>query len=274
MSIRPAPDTMTYLTALLPVVEGVSVFAALDAAARAANAAGDPRGRGQVMADTLIARATGRDPATPATAPAPVPVVVSLVMTDDTLLGGGPAPASISAAGQCPQPVPAPAARALVAAAAAGDAAWVRRLFLAPETGALVAMESRRRAFPAALAHLIVLRDQSCATPWCDAPIRHTDHITAHTDGGATELGNGQGLCEHCNQIKQTPGWATTGTAGSTTITTPTGHTYPGTSPPHVLGYPAADPADNTDQDTSDSPLEHAVRQRLPGHRIEMHWAA
>jgi hypothetical protein len=33
VSIRPAPDTMTYLTALLPVAQGVPVYAALQRAA-------------------------------------------------------------------------------------------------------------------------------------------------------------------------------------------------------------------------------------------------
>ncbi|HEX8497512.1 MAG TPA: DUF222 domain-containing protein [Actinomycetales bacterium] len=56
VSLRPAPDAMTYLTALLPLRQGVGVYAALDAAAGAARAGGDGRGRGQVMADTLVDR--------------------------------------------------------------------------------------------------------------------------------------------------------------------------------------------------------------------------
>lgn len=62
VTIRPAPDTMTYVTALLPVAQGVSVYAALR---RAADTAGGPRTRGQVMADTLVERVTGRSAATP-----------------------------------------------------------------------------------------------------------------------------------------------------------------------------------------------------------------
>ena len=57
VTLRPAPDTMTYLTALLPVKDGVAALAALTRAADAARAAGDERSRGQVMADTLVARA-------------------------------------------------------------------------------------------------------------------------------------------------------------------------------------------------------------------------
>jgi hypothetical protein len=39
VTIRPAPDTMTYVTALLPVAQGVGVYAALNAAALITTAA-------------------------------------------------------------------------------------------------------------------------------------------------------------------------------------------------------------------------------------------
>ena len=46
VSLRPAPDTMTVLTGLLPVAQGVAAYAALDRHARERIAAGDARGRG------------------------------------------------------------------------------------------------------------------------------------------------------------------------------------------------------------------------------------
>ena len=58
--LRPAPDTMTYLTALLPVAAGVGAYAALRRAADTTRAQGDPRSRGQVMADLLVTRALGQ----------------------------------------------------------------------------------------------------------------------------------------------------------------------------------------------------------------------
>ena len=73
VTIRPAPDTMTYVSALLPVAQGVGVYAALK---RAADTTFDDRSRGQVMADTLVERVTGRP------AEVPEPVVVNLVMSD------------------------------------------------------------------------------------------------------------------------------------------------------------------------------------------------
>jgi len=79
VTIRPAPDTMTYVTALLPVAHGVGVFAALKGAA---DTTFDDRSRGQVMADTLVERVTGR-PAEQAE-----PMAVNLVISDQTLFGG------------------------------------------------------------------------------------------------------------------------------------------------------------------------------------------
>ena len=86
--------------------------------------------------------------------------------------------------------------------------------------------DSRARLFPAGLRRLITLRDQFCRTPWCDAPIRHIDHVVPREAGGPTSGHNGQGLCEACNHAKQAPGWrARPGPDGTVTTTTPTGHT-------------------------------------------------
>ncbi len=231
VSLRPAPDTMTYLTALLPVTQGVAAYAALSRAADTTQAAGgDPRGRGQVMADTLVERLTGQTHVTE------VGVQVNLVMTDTTLLGGDPEPAIISGHG----PIPAQVSRDLVTTAADQGRAWFRRLYQHPTTKRLIGMESRARLFPKALGEFIEVRDQTCRTPWCDAPIRHHDHVLPHAQGGPTAAVNAQGLCEACNHIKQTTGWqARPGPDGDLITTTPTGHTYtspepqpPGSRPP------------------------------------------
>ena len=148
------------------------------------------------MADTLVERLTGQ-----ATAEA-VGVGVHLVMPDLTLLAADSAPAHLAGYG----PIPAGVARNLVGASPE-VAGWVRRLYQRPRTGDLVALDSRSRCFPTNLSTLITLRDQTCRTPWCDAPIRHVDHIEPHESGGATSFANGQGLCEACNHAKQAPGW-------------------------------------------------------------------
>ena len=132
-------------------------------------------------------------------------------------------------------------ARDLVADAAQ---VWVRRLYASPVDGTLVAMDSRRRAFDGKLRQFLVTRDQTCRTPWCDAPIRHADHITAVADNGSTSAANGQGLCAACNYTKELPGWSSrtvrAGPRHEVLTTTPTRHTVrsrapalPGWTPPH-----------------------------------------
>lgn len=54
VTCRPAPDTMCYLTALLPVAQGVAVHAALLKAADSKIANGESRGRFQLMAVTSV----------------------------------------------------------------------------------------------------------------------------------------------------------------------------------------------------------------------------
>ncbi len=102
---------------------------------------------------------------------------------------------------------------------------WLRRLYTHPQSGALTQVESTRRVFPRGMRRFITTRDQTCRTPWCDAAIRHLDHLHDHARGGRTSLTNGQGLCERCNYLKQTPGW--------TTETDPSRHAAPPPGPGH-----------------------------------------
>ncbi|AGL26867.1 hypothetical protein J113_09570 [Mycobacterium tuberculosis CAS/NITR204] len=223
VTIRPAPDTMTWVTALLPVARGVSVYAALK---RAADTTFDDRTRGQVMADTLVERVTGQP------AEAAQPVAVNLVLSDETLLAGDRAPAGgrrvwPHPGGRGPQP----GARRLPTRS--GNAAPAHR----PGSGALVAMESRARRFPKGLAAFIGLRDQRCRMPYCDAPIRHRDHAQPHHRGGPTTATNGLGSCERCNYVKEAPGWRVSTDTDETgrhtaEFTTPTGMYYHCTAPP------------------------------------------
>lgn len=225
VGLRPAPDTMTYLTGFLPVAQGVACQVALSREADALRAAGDRRSRGQIMADTLVARVTGRERAVG------IPVEIHLVMTDTTLLAGDQSPAHVSGYGD----VPAAVARQLTREA---DRAWVRRLYTSPATGSLVAMDSRRRAFEGELRQFVVLRDQICRTAWCDAPIRHIDHVVRASEGGPTSADNGQGLCEACNQAKESHGWRAQRLADqghAVRTITPTGHDYT-TEPPDPPG--------------------------------------
>ncbi|MEY9774439.1 hypothetical protein ABH915_000047 [Arthrobacter sp. MW3 TE3886] len=275
VSLRPAPDTMCHLTALLPVTAGVTVHKALSGHADTLRAAGDSRTRGQLMADALVERTTG----TPGGISG---VEIQLVMTDRTLFQGDSEPARLPGYGT----VPAGWARTLINPAPGrahsgeggtppghsgppgpGAAApntdtnvdgqsggspqpddpaftlWLRRLYTHPGTGELIAMDSRARLFPPGLRRFIQARDDTCRTPYCDAPIRHLDHIIPWHHGGETTSTNGAGLCEACNHTKEAPGWkarpspeAEPGNGRSSRhtleLTTPTGHTYHSTAPP------------------------------------------
>jgi len=235
VTVRPAPDTMTYLTGLLPVAQGVAVYAELKRVADRERAAGDARSRGQIMADTLVHRVvsprqsdgTGTDAgATPV-----LPLAVTLLVSDRVLFGGADDPAVLPGYGE----IPGELARELLRRNLdQGVVTSLRRVYARPESGALVAMDSRSRTFPTLLAQLIELRDGTCRTPWCDAPVRHRDHVQPAEAGGSTAYDNGQGLCEACNYARQASGWDAQPRPGprhTVVTTTPTGHRYTSVAP-------------------------------------------
>ncbi|MDX6373729.1 MAG: hypothetical protein QOD98_2717 [Nocardioidaceae bacterium] len=228
-SLRPAPDTMAMLSALLSVKNGVAVHAALSAEADRAKAAGDPRSRGQIMADTLTSRVVSPSVAEVATGP----LMVNVIVSEQVLLGdpGTDGAAEVEGYG----PVPGELLRSWIADhLEAGVDVFVRRIYETPATGALVAMDSKARLFPARLAEFLRLRDPRCRTRYCDAPARDADHATAHVEGGATSAANGQCLCEGCNIAKEAYGWSARPRPGprhTVETTTPTGHTYTSVAP-------------------------------------------
>ena len=197
------------------------MYTALARHAETLRNSGDPRGRGQAMADALVERATG----TPAGISG---VEIQVVITDRTLFQADSEPARLPGYGT----VPAGWARTLINSGRGGRASgpstgggtspsagarpraddtafkvWLRRLYTHPRSGELIAMDSRARIFPPGLRRLIQTRDGTCRTPYCDAPIRHLDRINPWHHGGKTTHANGAGLCEACNHTKETPGW-------------------------------------------------------------------
>ena len=158
-----------------------------------------------------------------------------MVLTDESLFSSDATPARVAGYG----PIPAAVARGLVRTAVADERsrATLRRLYKHPRSGALVAMESRSRLFPRGLATFIALRDDTCRTPYCDAPIRHTDHATPAARGGPTTAGNGRGSCAACNYTKEADGWQVTAATvengvHTTEFATPTGVRYKSQAPP------------------------------------------
>ena len=219
-------DGMGRLTADLPATDVSMIMTSLSDAAEAARAQGDERSRSQLIADILVGRLGGL------TRNAPPPTAVKLIVSAETLLGGGDEPGYVWGAGY----VPASVARSLAVAGSQHASSTIQRLFAMPRTGALIAMESASSFFRGALADLIDLRDRRCRSPYCNAPIRHRDHVRSRADGGHTDLGNAQGLCEACNYAKESPGWRHEPVADPLAVTeirvtTPTGHVHQSRAP-------------------------------------------
>jgi hypothetical protein len=310
VSLRPAPDCMTYLTALLPAHQGVAMYTALTRHADTLHAAGDPRSLGQIKADTLVERTTG-------TPGGITGIDINLVITDRTLLQGDSEPARLTGYGT----VPAPWARNLLNQEKAQEPTpehpqaqgqeprtggpntpdpttpdpttsdpdtgqkdavqelkiWLRRLYTAPGTGDLVAMDSRRRLFPAPLRRFIQIRDDTCRTPYCDAPIRHHDHIIPWHNDGPTTLANGAGLCEACNHTKELPGWKTQPRPGPDTPSKSPHPPATPTTPPHhhyrVAGCPEPgqlEPAGERNQPARNQPARNRASWNQRGRETSL----
>ncbi|QIM20395.1 HNH endonuclease [Phycicoccus sp. HDW14] len=240
VSVRPAPDGMAYLTVLGPLREVVGAHAALLRRARSVvggqceDEAPQGRGVGAVSADTALRLLAGLVHGQVQ------PVEVQLVMTDRALLGTGDPHRPVDEPARIPGhgSVPAPVARAWVRAAGPASV-WLRRLYTSPDGRDLVALDSRRRTFLGGLRRMLVLRDDVCTTPYCDAPVVHADHAHPSRDGGPTSAFNGNGKCARCNLVKEAPGWQVVVERASpheTLTRTPAGHVYRSIAPP-LLGW-------------------------------------
>jgi hypothetical protein len=220
---------MTLITGFLPVEQGVACYAALRRHTDARIAEGDARTRDQIMADTFTERLTGQKAA------ADVNVEIGIVVPVDALLD----PASTRTADITGHgPIPAGILRDLLAESAGST--WWRRLFTMPGNGPLVGGDPKRRRFDGFLAKLIRIRDGgTCRDPFCDAEIRHLDHIDQRRHGGPSSYANGRGTCARGNHVREMPGWKVEvvhdglGAEQHTVrTTTPTGHTYTGRAGP------------------------------------------
>ena len=245
VGIRPAPDTMAVLTGYLPVEQAAACYAGLRRHAARLRADGDERSQDQIMADTMVELLTGQARAED------LDIEVQITMPFDSLLDphrpdgpDGPDPDTADPTGRAGRgrtahlvghgPLPLDLAREIIGTSQGRK--WWRRLFTAP-SGQLIGGDPTRRRFDGWLARLISLRDQTCRDPFCDAPIRHYDHIHRYSDGGPTTYSNGRGTCARGNQVREMPGWqvhrVNSGTDGPHTVqvTTPTGHTYQSRAP-------------------------------------------
>ena len=238
VAVYPARDGMMKLAGMVSIEDGLAIRQALLLETEKLIVAGDERTRAQIMADVAVERIAGISRAEG------TKVMLNVVMTDRTLFQGDSEPAHLDGYGT----VPSTWARILVCGREQADRERYRaqvslkRIYTHPDTGALVGMDSRSRQFPKNLKDLIRIRDQYCRTPYCNAPIRHFDHVVQHSRGGPTSEANGAGRCASCNQTKEQEGWVEqvldTGGRHTLEITTPTGARYTSTAPP-LPGTPA-----------------------------------
>lgn len=192
VSITPAAHGMADVRAHVPALEATAIRKALSLHAEAQRAQGDRRGHSAIMADRFCDLLIGRDEVFD-----PIRLEIGVLITERSLLAPEHGePAVLEGYGSVsPHLLP----------------EWVRehpepllrRLFTHPCSSELVATESRARIAPAGLGRLVAWRDQRCRAPFCDAPIRQIDHVTPWAHGGATDLENLQGLCQHCNSLKE-----------------------------------------------------------------------
>src|SRR5690625_4962010 len=198
--LDPAGDGKVYVTAELPTHQGLAVMDALTKltdkrlaakakTAKAAKTNGETNSetgnaslsRDQTMADLFVELLTGQTTATG------VRAEVIVVMDDATLFGGSELPAWIPGHG----PLPSRMVKAWLADPEA--AKFLRRMYTRPTDGQLVALESRRRRFPDGLANMILLRDDTCATPGCNSPIEDAYHRQPWAAGFPTSCTNATG---------------------------------------------------------------------------------
>lgn len=201
ITVRRGEHGMCTVTAHLPALDGARIRKGLSVAAEKARAHGDRRGHQQIMADlfadALIGRGEGIDPTT---------LEIGVIITDRSLLAPEHADAAII---EGYGPVPYEHIRQEMLDAATPDVddpeltMALRRLYLDPDDGQLVAVESRSREFPPALARFLRLGHQTCRAPYCDANIRQNDHIVPWSQGGPTSLLNGNGACVGDNQKEE-----------------------------------------------------------------------
>jgi hypothetical protein len=191
--VRLATDGMADLVAHLPAEQAAACLGALHRAVNEHYVTADTvtRDRGQILAGTLVERLTGQ------AAARDVSVEVQVLVPVEGLLDPtSPIPAHIAGHG----PVPADITREILATSAGKK--FFRRLVT--RDGIVIGGDRRRRTFDGVLETFIRARDGNrCTAPYCDALIRHIDHVQRWADGGRTEFANGDGLCEFHNHARE-----------------------------------------------------------------------
>ncbi|MGX9346779.1 DUF222 domain-containing protein [Microbacterium sp. KNMS] len=162
----------------------------------------DPRTQSQIEADLWMDLAlTGRPSAHALREGGALDAIqanVQIVIPVETLVGLDDEAAFVAGHG----PVDPETARRL-----AGHAAGWDRVFLRPDTGALLTVD--RYAPTAAQRRFLLARDETCRGPGCEnrAATADLDHTIPYLRGGETCVGNLECLCEGCHLDKHHSPW-------------------------------------------------------------------
>ncbi|MGP5290427.1 DUF222 domain-containing protein [Brachybacterium tyrofermentans] len=307
VTVRRGEHGMAVVSARLPALDAMKIRKRLSLEAERLRASGDRRGHQQIQADSFIATLLGAEDGMDRTdldigviitdrallhpgqgelahiegyGPIPVeavgqelagPLRELALSTGRTIAADGASgpPAGAGSPGLDPLATETVGLDDALGADASAVRLALRRLYTHPTTGELVAVDSVAREFPRALARFIRWRDVTCRGPFCNAPIRHSDHIRPYAAGGHTCLDNGQGLCAFCNDKEQqtasverstdSAGHQVTWTSRTGTVRTtgPTALTGPLVDPPPGTPAPPEPPP------PSDEQAQRAVEENL-----------
>lgn len=229
--IRPLPDDMAELCAILPAPQAIAIDTALTAIARATKhrrGRGEPRTVDQLRADALVApfeRAlrTGVAPGGGEFGGALASVrgtraQLNVTVPASVLLGISDYPGQLAGYG----PITAQTARRI-----ADDATW-RRLLTDPTSGTVLDVGTTTYRPPAPLDRHVRIRDGRCRGAGCNWPARlcEIDHSVSFP-GGPTAASNLGAMCKRHHVAKHKPGRKLRQVSPGVFIwTMPTGHTY------------------------------------------------
>lgn len=271
--LRPAPDAMAWVSALLPAPAATTAMTALDALA-ASSAPEDERGVDARRADALVdvmrdVLDTGIGPGGALPTTQRRHPHLSLTVNATTMAGLDEHPAELAGYG----PIPAPVAREIAA-----RAAW-RAVGADPSTGEMAARSTRVYRPGAQLVGLVVDRDATCTFPGCriSATRCDVDHIEPYDHGAngdspeRTTVDNLHALCRHHHRLKTSGRWTPDRdpVTGVTTWRSSTGRTY--TRDPHPIDpsvhepVPRRPPRPTVDPHAHLPAIPRSLRMRLSG---------
>ncbi len=211
VELRPLPDGMAQLTAILPAVEARTAHDLLCADAKALPP--DDRTTDQKRADAFVDRFLGQ--ATERS------VRVHVTISMETLMGLTEDPALLEGYG----PISADTAREL-----AMNGIW--RAVLLDDCDQAEAIGKHTYRPGRRLKELVGVRSGGvCSAPGCTRPIQERDHVTPWPKG-PTALHNLKGLCTRHHHLKHDTHQVKVDETGTLHWTTPLGRTY--TTTPHT----------------------------------------